>query len=221
LKWFKIVFEDKSFLKSALSSIEIAILSASGSVLLGMMAASATSSVENYMFRNSLRKLVIIPLVLPEIVIGFSLLLLFIAMEKMFGFPKRGMLTVMIGHVMLSITYVYRNIKSYIISVDRSISDAAQDLGARSIPIFLHIKVPIFLKPAVSGWLLAFTLSLDDLVVASFLTGPGSTTLPLLIFSNIKIGITPAINAFATLFMGLVAVCVICGFFKSRKRRDR
>ncbi|MDR1289405.1 MAG: ABC transporter permease subunit [Holosporales bacterium] len=220
LKWFALVFQDKDLLKAAATSIEIAGMSATGATIMGILAASATTSCDEYLGRKCLKKLMIAPIILPELVIGFSLLMLFILSENIFGFPKgRGIMTVTIGHTMGSVAYVYKNIRSCMASIDKSIEESANNLGARSIVSFLYIKVPILRHSVLSGWLLAFTLSLDDLVIASFLTGPGATTLPLLIFSNIKIGITPTINAFATLFMALVSLCIVRASWRSRKKR--
>ncbi|MDR2598405.1 MAG: ABC transporter permease subunit [Holosporales bacterium] len=220
LKWFVLVLQDKDLLNGAVTSIQIALVSATGATILGMLAASATTSGSDYLGRGFLKKLIVAPIILPELVVGFSLLMLFILSEKIFGFPKgRGMMTVSIGHIVASVAFVYKNIRSHLCSIDKSVEESARNLGARGIVSFVYIKIPLLRKSVISGWLLAFTLSLDDLVIASFLTGPGATTLPLVIFSNIKIGITPAVNAFATLFMALVAICVIRVSMGSTKRR--
>ena len=220
LKWFKAVFEDKDLLYAALNSLQIAAISATGSVVLGVLAAAATTKRDSTSkLSKLLNSLIIMPIVMPEIIVGFSLLMLLISIESIFGFPKeRGIMTVVIGHIMATMAYVHVTVRTRLLSFDNSIEEAAQDLGAKPLTIFLKIKIPIIGKSILAGWLLAFTLSLDDLVIASFLTGPGSTTLPILIFSNVRIGVTPMINAFATMFITLIATCIICAYITSKKR---
>jgi putrescine transport system permease protein len=221
LKWFRAVFTDETLLRAAISSIEIAVISATASTLLGLLAAIATTPPTNNVLSNLLGRVVVIPIIVPEIVIGFSLLMLFVAMEKIFDFPKsRGIATVAIGHTMATMAYVYTTVKSRLELFDRTLDDAARDLGATPFVAFSRVKMPIIWKSVISGWLLAFTLSLDDLVIASFLSGPGATTLPIVIFSNIKIGVTPAINAFATIFISAILLCIIISslFARNGKR---
>jgi putrescine transport system permease protein len=218
LKWFRSVFDNQDLLQSALSSIEVAFLAATGSVILGTLTAVATSRTTNFLGRKFLNGVIAVPMVIPDVVLGFALLILFIALENTFGIPKgRGMATVTIGHVMASIAYVHITIKTRLVSFDQSLEEAAMNLGAKPLGVFTSITIPVIGSSVFAGWLLAFTLSLDDIVIASFLSGPGATTLPILIFSNIKIGITPELNAFATLFMLVVASCLVGMTFITRE----
>lgn len=220
LKWFSAVFEDDDLLHAALTSFEIAAISATGAVILGVLAAASTTRSNNFFGKKFLSNIIIMPIIMPEIIVGFSLLMLFVAMESIFGFPKeRGIMTVAIGHVMATMAYVHMTVRSRLMSFDVSLEEAAMDLGAKPFSVFTQIKIPIIGKSILAGWLLAFTLSLDDLVIASFLTGPGSTTLPILIFSNVRIGVTPAINAFATMFIAFIAICLTFTFLLSRDRK--
>jgi putrescine transport system permease protein len=219
LKWFEAVFEDDDLIYATLTSVETACISATIAVVLGVLAAIATVNEKSFFGKKFLNVAIIIPIVVPEIIVGFSLLMLFIAIENIFGFPKeRGLMTVVIGHVMATMAYVHMTVRSRLLSFDNSLEEAALNLGAKYFTVFWQIKIPIIFKSILSGWLLAFTLSLDDLVIASFLTGPGSTTLPILIFSNIRIGITPAINALATMFILVIAIALTLIFFLSKKR---
>lgn len=221
LKWFEVLFEDSDLLHAALISLEIACISASGAVILGVLSAAATTNSETFYGKRFLNTSIVIPIVMPEIIIGFSLLMFFMAMESIFGFPKeRGIMTVTIGHIMATIAYVHMTVRSRLLSFDRSIEESALDLGATPFSVFLKIKIPIISKSIVSGWLLAFTLSLDDLVIASFLSGPGSTTLPILIFSNVRVGVTPAINALATMFILVITFCLTVAFCLTRKKKS-
>lgn len=221
LKWFRALFEDSDLLHAAITSLKVACISASGSVVLGVLAAASTTNSGTFYGKRFLNTTIIIPIVMPEIIIGFSLLMLFMAMESIFGFPKeRGIMTVTIGHIMATIAYVHMTVRSRLLSFDRSIEESALDLGASPFSVFLRIKIPIISKSIVSGWLLAFTLSLDDLVIASFLSGPGSTTLPILIFSNVRVGVTPAINALATVFIAIVTFCLIVAYCLTRKKKN-
>jgi putrescine transport system permease protein len=149
------------------------------------------------------------PLVMPEVITGLSLLLLLVALEQTIGWPAgRGMLTIIIAHVTLGTAYVAVVVEARLAAFDRSLEEAALDLGARPAKVFLVITLPLIVPALLAGWLLAFTLSLDDLVLASFTSGPSSTTLPMVIFSSVRLGVSPQINALATLFLGTVAVLV-------------
>lgn len=218
LKWFKAVFNNQDLLRSALTSIEIAFLSATGSVILGLLTAVSTARSKRFMGKKFLNGAMTIPIVMPDVIIGFSLLILFIFLERTFGIPQeRGIITVTIGHIMMSMAYVHITIKSRLASFDQSLEEAAMNLGAKPFKVFISVTMPIISGSIFVGWLLAFTLSLDDIVIASFLSGPGATTLPILIFSNIRIGATSELNAFATLFMGMVMLCLAVLFVITRK----
>jgi len=160
--------------------------------------------------RGPFELLLTAPLVMPEVIIGLSLLLLFVAMENMIGWPNgRGFTTITIAHITFSMAYVAVVVRSRLSQMDRSLEEAAMDLGARPLRVYLTITLPLIAPALLSGWLLAFTLSLDDLVIASFVSGPGSTTLPMVIYSSVRMGVSPQINALATIIVLLVSVAVI------------
>ena len=210
-KWFREAIEDHELLQSAITSLKIATISATGSVILGLLATVATTKKhEKFPGKKFLSNAIMIPIVMPEIIVGFSLLMLFLFSEKIFGFSfTRGVTTVCIGHIMGTMAYAHMNIRSRVLTLDNSIEESALNLGANPLIVFWQIKLPMLSNAILSSWILAFIMSLDDLVIASFLTGPGATTLPILIFSNIRVGITPVINAFATLFILVIVVCII------------
>lgn len=221
LRWFREIFHDIDLLRAASTSVEIAFLSATGSTVLGVIAALATTKQGNFMGKSFLSGTISMPIVMPEIVMGFSLLMLFIAIEKVFGFSiRRGVITVAIGHITASMAYVHMTVSARLAAFDQSLEEAALNLGAHPVRVFLHITLPVISKSIFAGWLLAFTLSLDDLVIASFLSGPGSTTLPILIFSNVRIGISPAINAFSTIFIGIITLCLTAAYVLSNKAKQ-
>ncbi|MBQ9440981.1 MAG: ABC transporter permease [Alphaproteobacteria bacterium] len=210
-KWFYEAIQDHELLQSAITSLKIATISATSSIILGLLATNVTTKRNNKSFGSKfLSNAIIIPTVIPEIIVGFSLLMLFLFSEKYFGisFP-RGITTVCIGHTMATMSYAHMNIRSKILMLDKSIEEAALNLGASPYVVFWKIKLPMLSNAILSSWILAFIMSLDDLVIASFLTGPGATTLPILIFSNIRVGITPVINAFATLFILVIIFCIV------------
>jgi len=163
------------------------------------------------------------PLVMPEVITGLSLLLLFVTMEQLVGWPAgRGMTTIVISHITLTMAYVTVIVQSRLASMDDSLEEAAQDLGARPAKVFFVITLPIILPALLSGWLLAFTLSLDDLVITSFVAGPGSSTLPMVVFSKVRLGVSPDINALATIFVTIVSIGVaVAGFLMARQQKIR
>ncbi len=218
-KWFYAVLEDSDLIYAILTSLKIAFLSATGSVILGILAAISTTTPSEHKANKFLNKTIVMPIFVPEIIVGFSLLMFFMFVENIFGFPKeRGVLTVTIGHIIATMAYVHMTVRSRLLSLDPSLEEAALNLGARPFVVFFKIKLPLLSTAILSGWLLAFTLSLDDLVIASFLSGPGATTLPVLIFSSVRIGITPTINAFATMFIAVVATCITTGYFVTNRK---
>lgn len=176
--------------------------------------------------RFALTGMVTAPLVMPEVITGLSLLLMFVALDNIIGWPHgRGVTTITIAHITFSMAYVAVVIQSRLSSVDESIEEAALDLGARPAKVFFVITLPIIAPALVSGWLLAFTLSLDDLVIASFVSGPGSSTLPMVIFSKVRLGVSPEINALATIIVlivatGIVAAGVLMNRAEKRRQRD-
>jgi putrescine transport system permease protein len=222
LKWFSAVFNDRDLILASITSFKIAAISATVACVLGVVMAVIVTSQEPMRGKTFLCRTVVIPVVIPEIIIGFSLLMLFMAIEDIIGYPvRRGVTTISIGHVMASMAYVYMTVKSQLESCDSSMTDAALNLGAWPFTIFFKIKLPIIAKSVVTGWLLTFTLSIDDLVIASFLTGPGVTTLPILIFSNIRVGITPAVNAFSTMFILLIVLCMTLSHLIAEKTDEK
>ena len=163
------------------------------------------------------------PLVMPEVITGLSLLLLFVAMEQLIGWPAgRGKTTIIIAHVTFCMAYVTVVVQSRLAGMDESLEEAAMDLGARPVRVFFDVTLPVIAPALVAGWLLAFTLSLDDLVVASFVTGPGASTLPMVIFSKVRLGVSPDINALATIIIVIVALGVGIASWQMRRsmRRD-
>ncbi|MBR1944228.1 MAG: ABC transporter permease [Alphaproteobacteria bacterium] len=210
-KWFYEAIQDHELLQSAITSLKIATISATCSIILGLLATIATTKRnDKFPGKKFLSNAIMIPIVMPEIIVGFSLLMLFLFFEKTLGFSAtRGVTTVCIGHVMGTMAYAHMNIRAKLLMIDNSIEESALNLGANPFVVFWQIKLPMLSKAILSSWILAFIMSLDDLVIASFLTGPGATTLPILIFSNIRVGITPVINAFATLFILVIVICII------------
>jgi putrescine transport system permease protein len=214
-KWYQSLFENEEMLESAFLSIKIAALTATISVFIGTLAAIALVRFGKFKGRLLFSGLITAPLVMPEVIIGLSFLLLFIGLEALTGWPSNlGFSTITIAHVTLSLAYVVIIIRSRLQSFDMSLEEAALDLGAKPYKVFFKITLPIIMPALLASWLLAFTLSLDDLVVASFVTGPGATTLPMAIYSTIRTGVSPEINALATLivlviFMGILGAAFV------------
>lgn len=224
LKWYKEALEDHELLNAVLVSLKIAIISATTSSILGIMAAVATTQPKTQKFvgRKLLSNTIIMPIVMPEIIVGFSLLMFLLSIERIFNFTiSRGIITVCVGHTMATMSYVHMNVSAKIRTLDKSVEEAALNLGAKPWSIFWKIKLPMLSSTIISSWILAFTMSLDDLVIASFLTGPGSTTLPILLFSNIRVGITPMINAFATIFILVIILCITINYYWQRKYKNK
>jgi putrescine transport system permease protein len=191
-------------------SLQIAAISATVAVLIGGLAGYALSRFGRFRGRTGFSTMLTAPLVMPEVITGLSLLMLFIAMEQIIGWPAgRGMTTVIIAHITFAAAYVAVVVRSRVAGLDRALEEAAMDLGARPLTVLRRITLPMLMPGLLSGWLLAFTLSLDDLVIASFVTGPGATTLPMLIFSKVRLGVSPDINALATLIVAVVASGVL------------
>ena len=210
LKWYGALFSDPQMLGAAWLSLQIAAISASIALVLGTLAAVALVRFRRFRGRTALAGMVSAPLVMPDVITGLSLLLLFVAMEAMLGWPAgRGMLTIIIAHSTFCMAYVAVVVQSRLSDLDLSLEEAAMDLGATPARVFFDITLPIIAPALISGWLLGFTLSLDDLVIASFVSGPGSSTLPMVIFSKIRLGVSPDVNALATIIIGIVALGVV------------
>jgi len=224
-KWYVELFQNEQIINAAKLSLKIAAINATGAVILGTLAGFALSRFRRFKGRTLMTGMTTAPLVMPEVITGLSLLLLFVAMEHAFGWPAgRGVTTITIAHITFSMAYVTVVIQSRLSTLDESLEEAAMDLGARPWKVFMVITLPIIFPAILAGWLLAFTLSWDDLVITSFVSGPGSSTLPLVIFSKVRLGVSPDINALATIMVTLVALGIFAaGFYMQRqeKRRER
>ncbi len=222
-RWYGELLHDRQLLQGAGLSLRIAFMTACGAVLLGTMAALALARFGRFRGRLLLAGMVSAPLVMPDVITGLSLLLLFVAAAPLPLMPSsRGLATIVIAHVTLTISYVTVLVQSRLADLDQSLEEAAMDLGARPVRVFFAITLPLIAPALAAGWLLAFTLSLDDLVIASFTAGPATNTLPMMIFSKVRLGVTPEINALATILVALVAVFVaIASGLMSRQQRQR
>jgi putrescine transport system permease protein len=222
-KWYGELLRNEQILSAAWLSLKVAALSASLAVALGTLAGLVLARFGPFKGRTLLSGLTTAPLVMPEVITGLSLLLLFVTMEQLIGWPAgRGMTTIVISHITLTMAYVTVIVQSRLAQMDDSLEEAAMDLGARPFKVFFLITLPIIAPALMSGWLLAFTLSLDDLVITSFVAGPGSSTLPMVIFSKVRLGVSPDINALATILVGVVAVGVIvAGYTMSRQQKQK
>jgi putrescine transport system permease protein len=209
-QWYGELLHNDAIKDAALISLRIAIGAATGALILGTLAGYALARFRRFPGRALFATLASAPLVMPEVITGLSLLLLFVALEQSIGWPRgRGILTITIAHITLGMAYVAVVVEARLAAFDRSLEEAALDLGARPWKVFAVITLPLIAPALLAGWLLAFTLSLDDLVIASFTTGPAATTLPMVIFSSVRMGVSPQINALATILLIVVAVVVL------------
>jgi putrescine transport system permease protein len=222
-KWYGELFHDSQMLNAAKLSIKIASLNATGAVILGTVAGLVLARFGRFKGRTLLSGMTTAPLVMPEVITGLSLLLLFVAMEQLVGWPQgRGVMTITLAHITFSMAYVTVVVQSRLTTFDEALEEAAMDLGARPAKVFFVITLPIILPAIISGWLLAFTLSWDDLVITSFVSGPGSTTLPMLIFSKVRLGVSPDINALATILVLIVTIGIVASaLWMQRQERIR
>jgi putrescine transport system permease protein len=222
-EWYGRLFENDQILDAAWLSLKIAAINATGAVILGTLAGLALARFGQFRGRTILSSMTTAPLVMPEVITGLSLLLLFVAMEQLFGWPAgRGVTTITIAHMTFTMAYVTVIVQSRLATMDDSLEEAAMDLGARPAKVFFLVTLPIIAPALISGWLLAFTISLDDLVIASFVAGPGSSTLPMVVFSKVRLGVSPDINALATIMVLLVTVgVIIAGIMMSRQEKAR
>lgn len=219
LRWYRVLLESEEVLSAALLSLEVAVVSATVATIFGTLAGLALHRVGRFRGRTLLTGMVTSPLVMPEVITGISLLFLFITLTDWIGWPgARGAMTITIAHITFSMAYVAVVVRSRLAGTDETLEEAAMDLGGRPLRVFFDITVPTIAPAMVAGWLLAFTLSLDDVVIASFVSGPGATTLPMLIFSKVKLGVTPDINALATVIIVLVSLGVITAALLTRKK---
>jgi putrescine transport system permease protein len=204
LRWYHEFFNDSAMIEAAWMSLRVAAASATIATLLGTLAAVALSRGESFKGRTLFSGMLYAPLVMPEVITGLSLLLLFVAIDA-----ERGFWTVTIAHTTLTMCFVAVVVQSRLTSLDKSLEEAAMDLGCDPARAFLAVTLPLILPAIAAGWMLAFTLSLDDLVIASFTTGPGSATLPIRIYSEVRLGVKPEINAISTLVIALIAVVIV------------
>ena len=221
-KWYGQLFADPQILSAAWLSLQVAFASATIALVFGTLCAVALVRFRRFRGRTALAGMASAPLVMPDVITGLSLLLLFVAMESTLGWPAgRGMVTIIIAHSTFCIAYVSVVVQSRLSDLDLSLEEAAMDLGATPVRVFFDITLPIIAPALVSGWLLAFTLSLDDLVIASFVSGPGSSTLPMVIFSKVRLGVSPDVNALATIIIGIVALGVFAATVIQLRSRPR
>lgn len=225
-QWYGKLLSNDQVLNAAVLSLKIAVTTATFATILGTMAGMALARFPQFRGRAGLSGLVTAPLVMPEVITGISSLMLFIIMAEWIGWPgSRGFTTITITHITFAMSYVAVIVQSRLSSMDVSLEEAAMDLGARPWQVLTDVTLPVIAPALVSGWLLAFTISLDDVVISSFTTGPGSTTLPLLIWSKVKLGVTPDINALATVIIvtvgiGVAIAAIILNRAEARRERD-
>jgi len=210
LRWYVALWNNEPLIEAALLSLRIAAMSATGALVIGTLAGFALARLGVFRGRTLFGAMVAAPLVMPEVITGLSLLLLFVALAAATGWPgERGVTTVTIAHITFATAYVAVVVQSRLADFDESLEEAALDLGARPWTVFRTITLPLIAPALASGWLLAFTLSLDDLVIASFTSGPGATTLPMVVFSSMRLGLTPELFALATIIIAVVSLALV------------
>jgi len=212
-KWYVSLFHNKGLMDAAWVTIRVGLMSATVATVLGTLGALALTRYTRFKGRMLFSGMIFAPLVMPDIITGLSLLLLFVAVDL-----DRGLLTVTLAHITFTMCFVAVVVQSRLITLDRSLEEAAMDLGAPPVKTFFQVTLPVIMPAIVSGWMLAFTLSLDDLVVASFASGPGATTLPMKIYSQVRLGVTPEINAACTLLIAVVALGVLTASVVNKRR---
>jgi len=221
-RWYKVLFESEEVWAAVNMSLKIALVNATFATILGMLAALSMVRFGKFRGRTLFGGMLVAPLVMPEVITGLSLLVMFITLKQFFGWPEnRGFATITIAHITFSMAYVAVTIQARLTGMGQSLEEAAADLGAKPFKVLTAITMPRVTPALISGRLLAFTLSLDDLVIASFVSGPGANTLPILIFSRIRLGLRPDINALATIIILVVAVCIAIAaliMFRQQKR---
>jgi len=221
-KWYGELFKDQQILDAVGTSLTLAFFSATTAIILGTMAAFVMTRFRHSFAKLTLSNMITAPLVMPEVITGLSLMLLFVAMSDALGWPKeRGMVTVWIAHSTFCAAYVAVVVSARLRELDRSIEEAALDLGARPFKTFILITVPMISPSLIAGWFLSFSLSLDDLVIASFVSGPGATTLPMVVFSSVRLGVSPKINALATIIILTVSLIALFSWYLTRRKEKR
>ncbi len=222
LKWYVALAADDEMISAFLLSMKIAFFTACSSVLLGTLAAFSLVKYQRFTGRTLFTGMVNAPLVMPEVIVGLSLLLMLVSVERALGFPERGVLTIWMGHLLLGMAYATVVIQARLKELNPQLEEAAMDLGARPWQVFNLVTLPMISQSLMSAWLLTFTLSLDDVVLSAFLSGPGSTTMPLVIFSRARLGLNPSVNAVATVIVVAVAIgVVVASYLIARAERNR
>lgn len=222
LKWYAGLPADREIISGLSLSLQIAFFTACGSVVLGTLAAFALVKYKRFGGRTLFNGMVNAPLVMPEVIIGLSLLLMLVSVQRALGFPERGMLTIWLGHLLLGMAYATVVVQARLQDLNPQLEEAAMDLGAKPWQVFTLVTLPMIAQSLMSAWLLTFTLSLDDVVLSAFLSGPGSTTMPLVIFSRARLGLNPSVNAVATLIVLVVTVgTVVASLAIARAERRR
>ena len=222
-RWYAELLRNEALLNAAWLSLRIAAASATLAVVMGTLAGFVLARFGLFRGRALFSGMIAAPLVMPEVIMGLAMLMLFVTLEQIVGWPEgRGATTIFLAHTTFTLSFVAVLVQSRIAGLDRSLEEAAMDLGARPTKVFLVITLPIISPALLSGWLLAFTLSLDDLVITSFVSGPGSTTLPQYIFSSVRLGLNPQINALATILVTIVAFGIgLAAWLGVRRQRAR
>lgn len=222
LRWYSALAADNEMITAFWLSMKIAFFTACASVVLGMLAAFALVKYKRFTGRTLFSGMVNAPLVMPEVIVGLSLLLMLVSVQRALGFPERGSLTIWMGHLLLGMAYATVVIQARLQDLNPQLEEAAMDLGARPWQVFTLVTLPMIAQSLLSAWLLTFTLSLDDVVLSAFLSGPGSTTMPLVIFSRARLGLNPTVNAVATVIVVVVAIgVVVASYLIARAERNR
>ena len=222
LEWYRKLADDTEIINGLWLSLKIAVTSATGSVILGTMAAFTLVKYKRFRGRTFFTGMVNAPLVMPEVIQGLSLLLMMVAIQRVIGFPERGFFTIWLGHLMIGMSYATVVVQARLQDLNPQLEEAAMDLGARPWQVFRLVTFPMITQSLVSAWLLTFSLSLDDVVSSAFLSGPGATTMPLVIFSRARLGLDPSVNAVATVMIVIVAIFVaVASIWVARAERRR
>jgi putrescine transport system permease protein len=222
LRWYGALTTDDELMSAAWFSLKIAISTAFSAVVLGTWAAMVLARYGRFRGFTLFMGMLNAPIVLPEVILGISLLLLFVNMQQILGWPEdRGFFTIWIGHTISCIAYVAITVQSRLSEIDKSLLEAAEDLGAPPLKAFFDITLPLISQALISGWLLSFTISIDNVVISAFLSGPGSSTLPLVVFSRTRLGLNPEINALGTLFITAVTIAIVLNNIAMRKREKQ
>lgn len=221
LRWYTKLIGDETIREALFLSLQVAAATAIGSVILGTLAALTLERHPQFKGRSLFTGMINAPLVMPEVIVGLSLLLMLVAMQRVFGVPERGLVTIWLGHLLVGTAYATVVIAARLRDLNPQFEEAAQDLGARPLQVFFLVTLPMIAQSLLAAGLLTFTLSLDDVVMSAFLSGPGSTTLPLVIFSRARLGLDPTVNALATVVIAVVATFVVVSSYLIARRERR